>query len=113
MNASTGAYDLMYERDMMPYGVNSAEEALSGVAPNARWAGSFFLTIATHGHVGAFTQRDTLRRFSHWSLCSLSLALSLSLSLATTQTEWAGTTALVLKEQRVFSRPPQGPASNT
>ena len=42
MNASTGAYDLMYERDMMPYGVNSAEEALSGVAPNARWAGSFF-----------------------------------------------------------------------
>ena len=35
MNASTGAYELMYERDMMPYGVNSAEEALSGVAPNA------------------------------------------------------------------------------
>ena len=30
MNASKGAYELMDERDMMPYGVNSAEEALSG-----------------------------------------------------------------------------------
>ena len=29
-------------------------------------------------HAGAFTHRDTLRRFSHWSLCSHSLALSLS-----------------------------------
>lgn len=28
-------YGGRYERDMMPYGVNSAEEALSGVAPNA------------------------------------------------------------------------------
>jgi hypothetical protein len=35
MNASIGAYQLMFERDMMPYGVNSGEEALSGVAPNA------------------------------------------------------------------------------
>ena len=30
LNASKGAYGLMYERDLMPHGVNSAEEALSG-----------------------------------------------------------------------------------
>ena len=30
LNASKGAYELMDERDMMPFGVNSAEEALSG-----------------------------------------------------------------------------------
>ena len=32
LNASKGAYELMDERDMMPYGVNSAEEALSGAS---------------------------------------------------------------------------------
>lgn len=35
VNASIGAYELMNEHDMLPYGVNSAEEALSGIAPNA------------------------------------------------------------------------------
>ena len=40
----------------------------------------FFYDCHTRGHVGAFTERDTLRRFSHWSLFALSRSLSLSLS---------------------------------
>ena len=39
---------------------------------------SFFGRLPHTCHVGAFTHRDTLRRFSHWSLCSHPLALSLS-----------------------------------
>eukprot|EP00040_Diaphanoeca_grandis_P039116 m.258178 g.258178 ORF g.258178 m.258178 type:complete len:667 (-) comp36246_c0_seq1:227-2227(-) len=35
MKMSTNAYKLMGERDLLPYGVNSGQEALSGVAPNA------------------------------------------------------------------------------
>ena len=35
---------------------------------------SFFGRLPHTGHVGAFTQRDTLRRVSHWSLFSRSLS---------------------------------------
>jgi len=35
LNASDNAYSRMAELDLLPYGVNSGQEALSGVAPNA------------------------------------------------------------------------------
>ena len=54
----------------------------SDATPGFRDKVFFFFMIATHGAmiVGAFTERDTLRRFSHWSLFALSRSLSLSLS---------------------------------
>merc|ERR1712050_142944 len=33
--ATVHAYEQLANRDMLPHGVNSAEEALSGIAPNA------------------------------------------------------------------------------
>ena len=46
--------------------------------------GTFCLTIVTHGPCwGLHTERDTLRRFSHWPLCSHYLTLC----LPTAQTE--------------------------
>ena len=51
----------------------------------------FVLAIVTHGPCwGLHTERETLRRFSHWSLCSHSLSLSRSPSqlLRQTHTTW-------------------------
>ena len=54
------------------------QELGAGFRRMRRHLHDFVCRLSHTGHVGAFTERDMLRRFSHWLLRSHSLTLSLS-----------------------------------